>query len=77
MFDQAKNTKEATRYLSQLYAEDAMTERTCERSFAKFKEGNRSLQDFPRTVRPQIHDHQSLKAAVDADSGETRFGNRG
>ena len=71
MFDQGKSTKEATRVISELYPEDAMTERTCERWFAKFREGDLSLQDLPRSGRPQILDHQSLKAAVDADSGVT------
>ena len=67
MFDQSKSTKEA----SELYPEDAMTERPCERWFAKFREGDRSLQDLPRSGRPQILDRQSLKAAVDAHSGVT------
>ena len=35
MFDQGKNTKEATRVISELYPEDAMTERTFKRWFAK------------------------------------------
>ena len=48
-----------------------MAERTCERWFAKFREGDRSLQNLPRSERPQILDRQSLKEAVDADSGVT------
>ena len=48
-----------------------MTERTCERKFAKFREGDSSLQDLLRTGLPQILDLQSLKASVDADSGVT------
>ena len=71
MFDQGKNSKEATRVISELYPEDAMTERTCERWFAKFREGDRSIQDLPRTGHPQILDRQSLKTAIDADSGVT------
>ena len=35
------------------------------------REDDRSLQDLPRTGRLQILDRQSLKAAVDADSGVT------
>ena len=71
MFDLGKSTKEATRIISELYPEDAMTERTCVRWFAKFRKGDRSLQDLPRSGRPQIIDLQSLKAVVDADSGVT------
>ena len=48
-----------------------MTELTCERWVAKFREGDRSLQDLPRTGRPQIIDSQLLKAAVDAVSDVT------
>ncbi len=67
MFDQGKSTKEATRVISELYPEDAMTEWTCEQWFAKFREGHGSVQDLPGSGPPQILDRQSLKAAVDAD----------
>ena len=73
MFDQGKSTKEASWAISELYPEDAMTERTCEPWFAKFREGDRSLQDLPRSERPQILDRQSLKAAVNAHSGVTSW----
>ena len=69
MFDQGKSTKEASRVISELYPEDAMTERTCERWFAIFREGDRSLQDLPRSGRSQILDRQYLKAAFDAQAG--------
>ena len=70
MFDQGKNTKE-TSFISELYPEDAMTERTCEPWFAKFRGGDRSLQSIPRTGRLQTLDRQYLKATVDSDSGVT------
>ena len=62
MFDEGKNTKEVTRVISLSNPEDAMTQQTCEPFFAKFREGDRSLQDLPRTEPPQILDWQSLKA---------------
>jgi [histone H3]-lysine36 N-dimethyltransferase SETMAR len=71
MFDQGKSTKETTQVISDLYPADAVTERNCARWFAKFRAGDRSLQDLPRSGRPQILDRQSLKAAVDADSSVT------
>ena len=71
MFDQGKSTKEASRVISELYPKDAMIERTCERWFAKFREGDRSLQDLSRSGRHQILDRESLKAAVYAHSGMT------
>ena len=64
MFDQGESIKEASRVISELYPEDAMTEWACERWFAEFREGDRSLQDLPRSRRPQILDRQSFKAAV-------------
>ena len=69
--DQGINTKKATRILSEVYPEDSMTERNYQRWFAKFREGDGSLQDIARTGRPLILVSQSLKAAVDADSGVT------
>ena len=71
MFDQGKSTKETTQVISDLYPADAVTERNCARWFAEFRAGDRSLQDLPRSGRPQILDRQSLKAAVDADSSVT------
>ena len=66
MFDQR-----CRRVISELYPEDAMADRSYERLFAKFREGDRSLQDLRRTVRPQTLDRQYLKAAVDAYSSVT------
>jgi [histone H3]-lysine36 N-dimethyltransferase SETMAR len=57
--------------MSDLYPADAVTERNCAQWFAKFRAGDRSHQDLPRSGRPQILDCQSLKAAVDADSSVT------
>ena len=37
MCDQGKNTNEAMRDGSELYTDDAMTERTCERWFSNFR----------------------------------------
>ncbi len=71
MFDQGKSPKETTQVISDLYPLDAVTERNCARWFAKFRAGDRSLQDLPRSRRPQILDRQSLKAAVDADPSVT------
>ena len=71
MFDQGKSSREVSRVISGLYPEYAMTERTCERWFSKFREGDRSLLDLTGSGRPQILDRQSLKAAVDAHSGLT------
>ena len=48
-----------------------MTEMTGEPGFAKFREGDRSLQELLRHGRLQILDRQSFKAAVDADSDVT------
>ena len=60
IFNQFKNTKDATRAISELYTErDAMTDRTCEPWFAKLIKGHRSLKDLPRTGCPQILDRQS------------------
>ena len=71
MFDQGKSTKETTQVISDLYPADAVTERNCARWFAKFRAGDRSLQNLPRSGRPQILDRQSLKAVFDADSSVT------
>ena len=50
IFDQGKNSKEATRVISELYPEDAITKRTCERWFAKFRKGHWSLSRTSRAL---------------------------
>ena len=56
-------TPKKSRGLQANYQEDAMAEWTCEPRCAKFIEGYRSLQNLPRTGRPQILYRQSLNAA--------------
>ena len=54
MLEQGLIIKEAKRVISELYPEDSMTERTYQRWFSKFREGERPLQDL---TRPRILDH--------------------
>lgn len=66
-FDQGRSAAQAARNLQSTYGEDAMSERSCQVWFSRFKEGDRSLQDLSREGRPKMIDHSELKAAVNAD----------
>ena len=71
-FNQGKNITVATRFICELYPEDAMTQQTLSYQARTVvcqiqQKGDWSLLDLPRTGLPQILDRQSFKTAEDAD----------
>lgn len=70
-FDQGNSAAEAARNLRKTYGEEAMSDSCCRKWFARFKEGDRNLQDLPREGRPKIIDRSDLKKIIDADPSLT------
>ena len=66
-FDKGLWTAEAARNICNPDGLNAMSLSNCRKWFARFREGDLSLQDRPREVRPQILDRKALKATVDAN----------
>lgn len=66
-FDQRHTAAQAVRNIRNTYGSNAMSDSNCRRWFARFRLGDRSLQDMQRTGRPESLDREDLKAAVDAD----------
>lgn len=66
-FDRGLSAAKAAKNIRETYGEDAMSDSNCRKWFARFRDGDRSLQDLPREGRPKILDREKLKAAVDAD----------
>ena len=61
-FKKGKNATETQKKICAVYGEGAVTERTCQKWFAKFRAGDFSLDDAPRSGRP---------VEVDSDQIET------
>ena len=66
-FDKGLSAAEAARNICNTYGVNAMSLSNCRKWFARFREGDRSLQARPREGRPQILDRKVLKATVDAN----------
>ncbi|XP_076052678.1 histone-lysine N-methyltransferase SETMAR-like [Oratosquilla oratoria] len=61
----------SSRRICQSFGDRAMNERTTRRWFKKFKSGDLSLRDEPRSGRPQVLNDGVLKAAIEEDSSLT------
>ena len=66
-FDLKHNAAEATRNICTAYGEDALTLRTCQLWFARFRSGQRDLSDEPHTGRPIEFDQEALRALIEDD----------
>ena len=49
-FKKGKNTTEMQKKICSVYGEGAVTDQTCQKWFAKFRAGDFSLDDAPRSV---------------------------
>ena len=65
-FHRGVSAAEATRNICRIYGE-VLSDRTCERWFKKFGEGDQSLQNRPKSGRPTVIDDNELKALIEAD----------
>ncbi|XP_076066931.1 histone-lysine N-methyltransferase SETMAR-like [Oratosquilla oratoria] len=61
----------SSRRICQAFGDSAVNERTARLWFKKFKSGDLSLRDEPRSGRPQVLNDGVLKAAIEEDSSLT------
>lgn len=55
-FDQGYLTTEVARNIGNTYGADAIGDSSCRRWFARFRDGQRNLQDLPRKGQPEFLD---------------------
>lgn len=70
-FHLKKNAAEAAEMICAAYGENAVSHSTCKRWYQKFRQGDFSLKDEPRTGRPQHFETDELQALLDINSAQT------
>lgn len=79
-FKLGHSAAECFRNICKAFGEEAVTERTCQRWFHRFRSGDESLEDEEREGRPSLVDEEALKECIEADPRQslrelaTRFG---
>ena len=64
-FKEGKNTTETQNKICAVYGEGAVTDRTCQKWFAKFRAGDFSLDDAPWLGRPVEVDSDQIKTLTE------------
>ena len=64
-FKKGKNATETHKKICAVYGEGAVTDRTCQKWFAKFRAGGFSLDDAPRSGRPVEVDSDQIKTLIE------------
>ena len=60
-FNMKKTAAESHRILMEVYGEHALSERTCQKWFSRFKSGDFGLEDEERPGQPKNWKHYSMK----------------
>ena len=64
-FKKGKNATEMQKKICAVYGEGAVTDRTCQKWFAKFCAGDFSLDDAPRSGRPVEVDNDQIETLIE------------
>lgn len=70
-FRKGKNAVQARKKLCAVYGEECLTERQCQRWFARFRSGDFDLEDTPRSGRPTEVDDDKIKAMIETNRRST------
>lgn len=66
-FKKGKRAAEAHKKICRVCGDDALTERVCQKWFAKFRSGDFDINDAPRSGRPTRIDSDDIKVIIDKD----------
>ncbi|CAH2101384.1 unnamed protein product [Euphydryas editha] len=67
-----KTAAESHRILMEVYGKHALAERTCQKWFARFKDGDFCLEDEERPRQPKKFEDEELEALIDEDCCQTQ-----
>jgi [histone H3]-lysine36 N-dimethyltransferase SETMAR len=70
-FELGHSAAEAQRHICQALGQDVISSRACEKWFKRFRSGDLSLEDHPRSGRPSQLDSSALRELVEADPRQT------
>ena len=71
-FNMKKSAAESHRILVEVYGDHALSERTCQKWFARFKSGDFDLEDQERAGCPKKFEDAELEALLDEDPCQTQ-----
>lgn len=71
-FNLKKSAAEAHRLLLEAYGEAALSERSCQEWFQKFKNGEFYVKDKERSGRPKVYEDMELEVLLEEDSSQTQ-----
>lgn len=71
-FNLKKSAAEAHRLLLEAYGEAALSERSCQEWFQKFKNGEFDVKDKERSGRPKVYEDMELEVLLEEDSSQTQ-----
>ena len=72
-FKEGKNATEMQKKICAVYGEGAVTDRTCQKWFAKFRAGDFSLDDAPWSGRPVEVDSDQIKTLIENNQRYTTW----
>ncbi|EZA53808.1 Histone-lysine N-methyltransferase SETMAR [Ooceraea biroi] len=70
-FKKSKRAAKAHKKICRVYGDDALTERVCQKWFAKFRSGDFDVNDAPRSGRPIEIDSSNVKAIIDKNPSQS------
>ena len=72
-FQKGKNATETQKKICAVYEEGAVTDRTCQKWFAKFHAGDFSLEDVPRLGKPVEVDSDQIETLIENNQRYTMW----
>ena len=66
-FRKGENAAQVAKKLRNVYGEEALKDRQCRNWFDKFRSGDFSLKEDPRSGRPNEVDDDQIKAIIESD----------
>ena len=66
-FDQGSSARAACHKIREIYGSNGLGETQCKIWFDRFRNGDRSLQDLPKSGRPSVVDNEVLRQLIESD----------